>query len=564
MDRLNQPLEIRANYKWLGILGVIGLILFLFVQVFPQTSSETLEGQTTKVISKSEAEAAAKAFASDRLNIQTGIAAEPLVTYQSESDLYGYLSKEKLLTEYNKKYEPKYPYDVFRVRLPESSDQGYVNVDVHMNTGKVVGFSITPPYSKYAAAMAETNETMRKQKLRIVEGDMTLEDKEEIASSWLQKLGYNTSSLKVSSGKDEPGLIYTDSSSQIGESQLEFKFAFEDGELHSFLPGFSVPSAHTAYVEKQTNSATMLTMLGYGLFTIVLGILAIIYSALTRRYTSFARGLFLSLFYFVVSLLTTYNMLPVLEAEGFSQFGLIVAMVVQVILSIAMTVLLYFSLVGGDGLWRKAGYNAWARAKEPGYGRYVLHSMFTGYLWAFILMGAQSVIYLVLDRTIHSWSTTDASQSPYNMLYPWMLPIMAWMAGISEEAVYRLFGIPMLKKIVRNTFVACVIPTLIWAFGHTLYPIYPIYTRPIELLFIGLLFSLIFLRHGYIAVMFAHVVFDSILMSFSLFSMGDLTNILAGVVTCVMPFIVAWVIYLFYGKKKEKPYVTTPPPEGLL
>lgn len=119
----------------------------LFVQVFPQTSSETLEGQTTKVISKSEAEAAAKAFASDRLNIQTGIAAEPLVTYQSESDLYGYLSREKLLNEYNKKYEPKYPYDVFRVRLPESSDQGYVNVDVHMNTGKVVGFSITPPYS---------------------------------------------------------------------------------------------------------------------------------------------------------------------------------------------------------------------------------------------------------------------------------------------------------------------------------------------------------------------------------------------------------------------------------
>ncbi|WP_242403816.1 CPBP family glutamic-type intramembrane protease [Paenibacillus pini] len=63
----------------------------------------------------------------------------------------------------------------------------------------------------------------------------------------------------------------------------------------------------------------------------------------------------------------------------------------------------------------------------------------------------------------------------------------------------------MMKKIVRNTFIACLIPTLIWALGHTLYPIYPVISRPIELTIVGLIFSLIFLRHGYITVMFSHV-----------------------------------------------------------
>lgn len=41
---------------------------------------------------------------------------------------------------------------------------------------------------------------------------------------------------------------------------------------------------------------------------------------------------------------------------------------------------------------------------------------------------------------------------------------------------------------------------------------------------IGLLFSLIMLRHGFIAVVFAHVIFDSLLMGLSLVFMGDALN----------------------------------------
>ncbi|MOA06870.1 Sporulation-killing factor biosynthesis protein SkfC [compost metagenome] len=242
-----------------------------------------------------------------------------------------------------------------------------------------------------------------------------------------------------------------------------------------------------------------------------------------------------------------------------------------------MSAAIYFSLVGGDGLWREKGIKLWARSKEPGYGRHVISSMSAGYAWAIILLGVQAIIFFVLERSIHTWSTTDANSSPYNMVYPLLFPLLAWVAGIGEEAVYRLFGIPMLKKMFRNTFVASVITSLIWALGHTLYPIYPVISRPIELLFIGLIFSYIFLRYGFITVVFAHVIFDSILMAFSLLSLGGALNTIAGLFYIALPAIVAYVIYLFnpvskerykdplippIDNKKEEPLITTPHPEG--
>ncbi|OAB45915.1 CPBP family intramembrane glutamic endopeptidase [Paenibacillus glacialis] len=545
MNSMGHPLKLKTNYKVLGLLGTIGLILFIIIQVFPITASDTLEQQTRDMISKEQALEAATTYAESQLHVHILSNPDTLVTYQSHSDLYGYLSKEKLIKEYNATFENKYPYDVYRVQLQESNTGPFLNIDVHMNTGEIVAFA--QEKDKQFDLVKPTKETT------------STTNKEKLAELWLTKLGYDLSKLEIMNS-DNNTLIYTDSNTTIGNSELQFKFAFGSERIISFQPSFSVPAEHTAYVENERTKAVWMTMLGYGLLTLALGVLAIVYSALTRRHTSFARGIFLSSFYFIVSMLSTFNMLPALEAEGLTGISLTFGLIFQGLFTLVMAALLYFSLIGGDGLWRKeAGLNPWPRGKETGYGSYVLHSMFVGYLWALILLGAQSVIYFILDLTLHSWSTTDASQSPINMIYPWMLPLLAWVAGISEEAVYRLFGIKMMKKIVKNTFVACLIPSIIWAFGHTLYPIYPVISRPIELVVIGLLFSFIFLRYGYIAVMFSHVVFNSILMGFSLFTLNDPTNITAGILSMIMPFIVASVIYLFYSRKKEQPYVTTPP-----
>lgn len=533
MNSTGQPLKLNINYKVLGICGVIGLILFMILQVFPSTASDTLEQPSKELITKDQARNAATQYAESQLHIH--VLSQPddtLVTYQSHSDLYGYLSKEKLMEKYNTTFDHKYPTEVYRVRLKEGNTNTYLDIDVHMNTGDIVSFS-----QKKNSPLIEPME----------ESISTTDVK--LAEQWLTQLGYDPSTLQITENKKST-LIYSDLNTTIGKAVLQLKLTFGSDRIVSFEPSFSIPSEHTSYVEKEHTKAVWMTMLGYGLLTLALGILAIVYSAITRKHTSFVRGIFLSSFYFIVSMLSTLNMLPALEAEGLTGISLTVGLIFQGLLTLVMAALLYFSLVGGDGLWRKeTGLNPWPRAKEPGYGKFVLHSMYVGYLWALVLLGVQSVIFLILGLTLHSWSTTDASQSPINMLYPWILPLMAWVAGISEEAVYRLFGIRMMQKIVKNTFLACLIPSLIWAFGHTLYPIYPVISRPIELVVIGLLFSFIFLRYGFIAAMFSHVVFDSILMGFSLFTLEDSTSITAGVVSMVMPFIVAYVIYLVYSRR---------------
>lgn len=229
-----------------------------------------------------------------------------------------------------------------------------------------------------------------------------------------------------------------------------------NGTLSYFRAGFSAPSWHDTYVENQTSLANRLTLLGYALPTLALGLLALIFSILRRSHTSFVRGITLSSIHFTIMMISTYNMLPESAVDtAESRITAVIMFIIYALYSLLMSSLLYFSLVGGDGLWRKEeGLNPWPRANEPGYGRYVLDSLRAGYVWAFILLGVRTVMFIILSFTLDNWSTTDASQSPYNMRYALLLPVVAWLAGLSEEAVYRLFGIRMLKKLVKNTFIA--------------------------------------------------------------------------------------------------------------
>lgn len=546
--------KLPLNNKALWIMAVIGLAIFLYIQVFPLTSTDGLQQEPPgQIISKDKAIQAANQFAETTLGLdRLDTEVKPLVTYQSDSEFYGYLSKKNLLNTYNNKYEKRFPYDIYRVSFSNpASFIKELDVDIHMTTGAVVGFEAVQLYShKDREVMLDQNRSVAMQTLKQLEGNLSLTDKQNKAIPFLEALGYRAHELDLVSGPDELGLTYRVNKYVIGDSHAELRFQYEYGQVSSMEAAFSVPQSHLDYVKTQTRLANWLYFGGFALLSFVLGILAIVYSARTRPYASFGRGIFLTAFYFAVNIFTVLNLMPVLQSQNMSQGTLTILLVIQFLFTLMVTASVYFSLIGGDGIWRKQGVIMWMRANDPGYGSHVLNSMIGGYAWALILLGAQSIIFVLLEGTIHSWSTTDATQSTYNMVYPWLFPLVAWTAGIGEEAVYRLFGIPMLKKIFRSTWIASLISSLIWAFGHTLYPIYPVISRPIELAFIGLLFSFIFLRSGFITGLFAHVIFDSVLMGLSLMIMGDIGNILTGIVYILLPAIVGSLIYVF---KRRKP-----------
>jgi hypothetical protein len=557
MNPVGQPLQQRPLTNKLILAGILGLIVFVMFQVAPQLFPGS--GEDTAIISKSEVQDKAAAFAAQQLGHEAGAQDEWIVLYKTDASFYGYMSREKLLEDYTKnKLDQRYPFDVYHAALyPAGEADVLLSVDVNMYTGEVVAFA------RGDAASAAEGHDYGEAPAKVVtdpagtantassEAGLTLEQKENLARPWLQLWGANPAKLQIEANSGEYGLVYTESSVKVGESLLHYNFNFSGDQVSYFRAGFSAPAWHDTYVDEQTALAKKLTLFGYGLPTLLLGILALVYSILRREHTSWRRGIFLSSAHFLIMMVSSYNMLP--ESGGDSAAARVTAVlmfIIFVLYSLLMSSLLYFSLVGGNGLWRKDGLNPWPRAKEPGYGQYVLDSIRAGYVWAFVLLGVQTIMFIILSFALDNWSTTDASQSPYNMKYAWLLPIVAWLAGLSEEAVYRLFGIRMLKKLVKNTFIAALITTLIWALGHTLYPIYPVSSRPIELTVIGLLFSYIFLRYGFIAVMFCHVVFDSILMGATLIFMQDTVNVGAGIVTIILPFIVGYIVYRFNRPRK--------------
>ncbi|KAA9008595.1 CPBP family intramembrane metalloprotease [Paenibacillus spiritus] len=544
MNSVGQPLQQRPINRRLLTAAIVGLLIFIGFNWVPSWYQSVSDEPSGAVISRDTAAERASAFAEARLGYTPAPGDTWSVLYESDSKFYGYLSRKNLTERYmDRNLDEKYPYDYYRATLiPSGADDESVAVFLNMYTGDVVGFNHTLQRTDSEAAnrqtLASKSDTLSEPQMR------------ELAEPWLKLWGANLDNLTYSAGSD---LVVTDKSVAVGEASLQYRFGFEREQVNALTTRFTVPQWHTDYMDSQKRTATLLTMVGYGLPTLILGILALIYSILRRHHTSFKRGLFLSLFYFAVMMSTTYNVYASPEqALNDSRVTNIILFVVYTLYSLLMSVLLYFSLVGGDGLWRKEGVNAWPRAREQGYGRYVLDSVYTGYLWAFVLLGVQTLIFIVLQNVLGSWYTTDASQSTYNMKYAWLLPLTAWLAGLSEEALYRFFGIRMLSKVVRSTVLASLITTLVWAFGHTLYPIYPVSSRPIELTVIGLLFSFIFLRYGFIAVMFSHVIFDSILMGSSLIFMKDAVNIGSGIVSMILPLIVGYLVYRFNPPGRER------------
>ncbi len=204
-------------------------------------------------------------------------------------------------------------------------------------------------------------------------------------------------------------------------------------------------------------------------------------------------------------------------------------------------------------MWRGRGIRMLSRWREPSFGKDVTQSMSRGYLVCLFVLGVQSLLFYAAETYWDVWSISDPLDSPLNLFWPLLFPLMAWAAAISEEAIYRLFGIALFKRLLRNTFIAALVPSLIWALGHTSYPIYPVYTRLVEVTVLGLIFSFAFLKYGFFTVLFAHAAMDSILMAFSIMGTGGAGAAAAGLAYMLSPALIAWIIRRLHARYLRRP-----------
>lgn len=544
---------------WYGAAGT-GLILFILIQVIPMLGAGDAGSRAT--MNRHAVEQRALAVAADRFGL-TGDALDAEITYLSDSTAAGYLSKHDLFDSYHRQWDAGHPVDVYRADLIQPDGVRALTLYLHPESGKLAGWQSRLPTASAPSAehpgTAEPADVLR------------------FASRW----GENPDDWIWDGREPDTRGAYTFLSRQqdVGEAELVLRVvppadgpvAAAGSSEHGWAGGsvtyeIRVPEEFADYIEDQSKLAGTLNALGFVVPQLLLMVMAIVYAVTRRSYTSGRRGLWLAAIFAAMYAGFYFNLIPGFRA-GLIADGAIAdeaairsMLVVNFIILGIMALFTYLSAVGGDGLWRSMGRSLWPRWREAGFGGEVVAGMKRGYLLAFLLLGVQSVILAGLEQGIGMFQSSDASQSSYNMILPWLLLMLAWCAGISEEIQSRLFGIGLFrhwlvggaKRLLGRapaprtaawlTALAMFPPGLFWAFGHVSYAVYPVYSRLIELAVLAMLFGWFMLRFGFLAVLFAHIILDSILMSVQMLSDGLPGNLIAGVAGPLLPAAVALAI----------------------
>ncbi|MDI4644342.1 CPBP family intramembrane glutamic endopeptidase [Cohnella hashimotonis] len=543
--------------KWAVAAG-IGLLIFLFMQVLPAIAP-AMKGES-KAIGRGEAKRIGLAYAAEHWGMDLGEGSDATITHVGDDRMAAYMTKHKLTDEYDRDWDARYPTDVYAVDI-HAADGSVDRVSIHMETGKVVG------WARVGDAMTDVD--------KAATGDVDARTAEAIA--WLKTQPDYDASAWEPTGSLTPGGSVVLQSRKTGLSDAHVQLLVKPDKVLTYR--YALPQAFADEIAKQRKIADKLSMTGFLLPQIVMFVLAVIYAAACRGWTSFKRGLFLSAAFFVMYAGFMFNLRPGLRASSVdmnaiaSENNVSALLVTNVVILFIQALLTYFAAVGGDGLWRSLGRSLWPRWQDADYGSQIMTAMKQGYMLAVILLAAQAIVLTALGLMLGTYYGSDPSQSAYNMYYPWLLPLLAWCAGISEEIQTRFFGIGLVRKwlgvFIRSkpagshdasgshiavsralTAIAVLPATAVWAFGHVGYAVFPWQTRFIELMIIGALFAWFMLRFGLLTVIFAHVVLDSTLMAVQMLSDGLSSDNLAGLVSVLLPAAVAMGIAWLHQRRK--------------
>ena len=159
----------------------------------------------------------------------------------------------------------------------------------------------------------------------------------------------------------------------------------------------------------------------------------------------------------------------------------------------------------------------------------------------------QTAFYIVASH-FGAWSPADV---PYddmlNTRFPWLFVLFGgFFPAVSEEFLFRMFGIPFLRKLARSTAIAVVLAGLIWGFGHTNYPNEPFYIRGVEVGIGGIALGMVMLRWGILPTLVWHYSIDAMYTAMLLMRSHSWYFRLSGAASAgiiVLPVLVALAAY---------------------
>ncbi|PDO10068.1 MAG: hypothetical protein BLM47_09050 [Candidatus Reconcilbacillus cellulovorans] len=474
--------------------GTVGALLFVVVYFIPASPlAETPLPGIEKAISRQEAVRAALEFVAAREPGFSEKSASVEIAHETAEHLAGYLAKNGLEREYAERYAESRPVEFYKVDVRAPGVRYYVYVNLFRP--EVIGW--------------------RKQSAGTVSGTP---DVGAIAARFLKNIGVDPDRLERVDLPD--GTIrFVDPAAAVGEARLAYRIFVQGGEVTGYRTGFEPPESHVAWQTRQKIYAAVVSILYLLLFVAVV-IAAWSVALADRKHARFSSGAVWTLLFAVLFIVLDRNGRPASLAAAGEEFRtatndafIFVSAIGFAVVSVAG---LYGCFVAGERLCRRLGWNVWPQTKSEDFGRQIVRHLKDGYSLALFMLGLQALLLWIAWTRFGAWGINDPNTSILNQIWPEWFPLTGWMAAIQEEAVFRLFGIPACFYVLRNRLAAVLATSLLWSLGHVTYPVYPVYTRIWEVTALGVVLGLVFLRRGWLTVLFAHAIFNLVMISLML------------------------------------------------
>lgn len=361
--------------------------------------------------------------------------------------------------------------------------------------------------------------------------------------------------------------VYIPWKKEQGGAKLLIGATISGNEIRAFYRGaLDIPEKFQRYIGNQLSFGEYL----YSCYFIVFIILIVwsISIVIKRKHTLAIRlskkwYLYLAAFFFanyVVDIFNNAQSLIIGYPTSVSLSLFIGNYLVKLLINIIfLSVIFIMPALAGESLHSEtAGSNKYSSflhyIKSTFYSRSVTKSIIFGYILFFIILGFQAIIFYFGQRYLGVWKEWIKLTQFSSAYLPFLTAfVVGANASLSEEVIFRLFGINLGKRYLKNTVLAVVLISLIWGFGHSRYAIFPIWFRGIELTLVGLLFGFIFIRYGLLPLIVAHYLFDAFLgIAAHIFGHSSVYLFTSSLLILVIPLAFALVAYFMNKEEKER------------
>ena len=353
-----------------------------------------------------------------------------------------------------------------------------------------------------------------------------------------------------------------------GGAKLLVEVTVAGDEIREFYKNdLELPDKFLRYVENQLVLGEYLYRIFYFL---LLGLLVCSISIALKRKQDFVPRLTKKWYYYVSGFLVVINVIDIFNnlqniimayptsASLNSFLGL---SIMRVLFNVSFLALSFIMPgIAGESLcsevFPKNKYSAFFSYIKSGFfNRRLASSILLGYLIWVMMLGIQALIFYFGQKFLGVWrewhTLTSLSSSYIPLLSMFVISITA---SLKEEIIFRLFGISFAKKYLKNSILAVIVISFVWGMGHTMYAIFPVWFRIIEIALIGIFYGVIFLRFGIIPLIVAHYLFNVFWCSAAyILGKSTLSLFVGSIGVLFIPLSFAGVAYFLNREKQEKP-----------